>query len=67
MGEEKQSIKTEPEIAQMLDLADKGYKIALMCYRNKRCSKNFKKRIILMSEQNISAEKWKLYKTTYKF
>lgn len=40
-GEEKnQSIKTEPEMAQMLGLADKGYKAVFTHYRNKSCSKN---------------------------
>lgn len=27
-------------LAQILVLADKGYKVAFMCYRNESCSKN---------------------------
>lgn len=29
--EKKQSIETEPEMTQMLDLADKDYKVDFMC------------------------------------
>lgn len=32
-GEKKQSIETEPEMAQILDLADKDYKVSITCYR----------------------------------
>lgn len=50
MGGKRQSIKTEPEVVQILDLADKDCKVAFMCYRNK-LSKELKRNVIVMSEQ----------------
>lgn len=53
-------MEAELEVVQMLDLAGKDYNVGFTCYRNRR--KLFKelKSNILMSEQMVLAEKWKL-------
>ena len=44
VGEEKkQSIETELEVVQMLDLAGKDYNVGFTCYRNKRNKRKIQK------------------------
>ena len=53
--EEKQSIKTEPKMVQILN---KNCKAAIIYF------KEIKKNMLKMSKERISAENWELYKRT---